>query len=206
MFLVTEMGNPTVHRLKRSDGLRESLLVPGSLDTVHRRTFPGHLPENPLDLPGSGATCTPSKRWLFRSTLTGRSWAEQPSLYLEARMGNAESTSSGVLPDGLLMVLRQLAETVKHGRRVTFQIGDTKLNGYLAGIDATHYFVLVPEGEQVRSLFVAREASPIFEVHPEPTYQYEPQRQNMERIIGKFRGAIVNRILVPGDSDARKAG
>lgn len=122
-------------------------------------------------------------------------------------MGSIETPGNGVLPDGLLMVLRQLAETVKHGRRVTFQVRSAEsVTGYLAGIDETHFFVLAPEGERVRLLFVTRDASPVFEVHPESTYQDEEQHPYMERIIGKFRSAIINRILVPGDSDARKAG
>lgn len=107
------------------------------------------------------------------------------------------------------MSVKQLAQTVRYGRRVTFLIFDgDPITGYLAGMDAKYFLVLSPGHDGFERWVVSRAGNPAFRLHDEVTYDTEPQRSAMEAIIGPFRGWISNRIFnnARSDSDARKAG
>lgn len=103
------------------------------------------------------------------------------------------------------MSTKQLAQSVRHGRKVTFQIYDGEpITGYLGGMDEEYFYVLTPEEGGYRRLVILRAGSPAFELHAESTYEVEPQREAMEEIIRPFRGFIMNRIFGNGsDSEAR---
>lgn len=100
---------------------------------------------------------------------------------------------------------KQLQQTVRRGRKVTFLIFDGEpITGYLAGMDDEYYLVLEPDpvGNTFKRWMVTRSCNPAFELHEEETYQNEKCHVVMDEIIGPFRGWISAR----RNSDARKAG
>jgi hypothetical protein len=104
------------------------------------------------------------------------------------------------------MSLRQLAETLRHGRKITFHVaGSEPITGYLAGMDASYFLVLVPTGDSFTTEMVYRPNNHSLTLHPESTYQNEPSKQAMEKILHRFRTFMHHRVS-RGESDSRKAG
>lgn len=94
------------------------------------------------------------------------------------------------------MTRRQLFQTVKSGQRITFSVFDADpVTGYLAGIDDDHFFVLEPEHNSGFHKKVIREGCcPVFLIHPEPSFDDEPDKEEMERIISPFRSWVLSQI------------
>jgi hypothetical protein len=93
---------------------------------------------------------------------------------------------------------KQLSQTVKYGRKITFQVFDGEpVVGYLAGMDEHYFLVLIPQKDGFRKVCVARLGCPSFELHPEASYVNEPHHDQMEEIIQPFRSWLVNRVLAP---------
>lgn len=106
------------------------------------------------------------------------------------------------------MNVKQLAQTVRFGRKVTFLIFDgDPITGYLGGMDEEYFYVLAPNEKGYERWVVSKAGNPAFMLHEDSTYESEAQREAMEEIIGPFRGFVINRIFNGrSDSDARKAG
>lgn len=161
---------------------------------------------------------TDGRRW-FCLILTGRGQAEQP-LYchleddrvsrpsVRDRNQNPDcachsDSSSGL--DPRMMSIKQLAQTVRYGRKVTFLVFDGEpIIGYLGGMDTEYLYVLSPTADSFQRWVISRSGSPAFELHEQSTYDDEPHRAEMENIVGPFRTWIVNRIF--GRDSTRKAG
>ncbi len=105
---------------------------------------------------------------------------------------------------------RQLAQTVRYGRKITFLIaGGTEITGYLAGMDPDYFYVLAPEHEAFSRWVVNRSGNPAFRMHERSTYEQEPQHAEMDKIIGPFRSAMTNQVIRRGNGNTaapRKAG
>lgn len=100
---------------------------------------------------------------------------------------------------------KQLAQTVKYGRKVTFQLFDgDPVTGYLAGMDDRYFLMLVPGKDGFRKVCVAYSGSPSFELHADNSYADEPHYAAMEEIIGPFRGFVSNRMLGSARDDDRR--
>lgn len=93
------------------------------------------------------------------------------------------------------MSTKQLAYSVLHGKKVTATCttGQTE-SGYLAGMDDYHWFVLVPDGSNVRQVLVHKTA-PHVEISTAPTYDDEDGDllRVMEPIIRPFRDKLSER-------------
>lgn len=87
------------------------------------------------------------------------------------------------------MSSKQLARTVVDGRKIALSLPypQDKVEGYLAGMDDFHWLVLDPNGQQ--HLIHKGSASRIT-LADEPTYQDEPERELLERIVGPFRSSV----------------
>lgn len=94
------------------------------------------------------------------------------------------------------MTRSQLARTVADGKLISFTLldGEPPVIGYLAGMDDFHWFVLTPEVEQV---FVHKGSASRFSVASESTYDAEPRRDELEKIIASFRSSLAREGLVP---------
>jgi hypothetical protein len=106
------------------------------------------------------------------------------------------------------MSVKQLAQTVRYGRRVTFHIFDgDDVTGYLAGMDDSYFLVLSPHHNGIRRMIINRSGNPAIELHDAMTYEDEEHRAAMEDIIGPFRGWIASHIFNGRNgAEARKAG
>jgi hypothetical protein len=117
-------------------------------------------------------------------------------------------TSPAEQADRKRMSTRQLAQTVRYGRLVTFLIFDgDPITGYLGGMDEDSFLVLVPGTKSYEKWVINRSGNPAYKLHDESSYEGEPTRDAMEEIIAPFRGYVVNRIFNGGarESDTRKA-
>lgn len=87
------------------------------------------------------------------------------------------------------MTEKQLYATVMSGQRITFEVFDSDpVDGYLAGLDSERMFVLQPRLDGgFRKRLIARSLCPVFEVHSDKAYATEPDRDDMDKIIGPFR-------------------
>ena len=105
------------------------------------------------------------------------------------------------------MSLKQLCQTVRSGQLVTFLIFDgDPVTGYLAGIDDAAYFVLEPFGqerEQFNKKVITKSGSPMFQIHPEPTYKEESAHDEMEEIIRPFRSWALSNVFGQSKPSAR---
>jgi hypothetical protein len=86
------------------------------------------------------------------------------------------------------MSLSQLGRSVLRGQRITAWLHDDgAVTGYLAGMDDDTWFILQPDGERVRQYLVPIGSSLVLEIHTERTYDLEPQKREMEKIIIHLR-------------------
>jgi hypothetical protein len=98
------------------------------------------------------------------------------------------------------VTLAQAARSVKLGQKVTafVRFGDEDcVTGYLAGADEECWFILRPEMEprRLRQFVVNRRDAPVLEIHTERTYDQEPLRREMERIVVHFRTWVDQNVL-----------
>jgi hypothetical protein len=89
-------------------------------------------------------------------------------------------------PRGSEMSSKQLARTVVHGRKVTFRFptGDP-ISGYLGGMDDFHWLVVAPESGLKH--LIHKGSACIITLADTHTYESEPLRDQMEKVIGPFR-------------------
>lgn len=91
------------------------------------------------------------------------------------------------------MTSKQIAASVRFGRRVTFYVLDyDPVTGYVAGMDKFNYFVLVPSNPIEKKL-IHKGNSPLIDLHDESTLDDEPEpvRTELRKIISKFRNKIM---------------
>ena len=98
------------------------------------------------------------------------------------------------------VTLAQAARSVKLGQKVTafVRFGDEdRVTGYLAGADDECWFILRPETAErrLRQFVVSRRDAPVLEIHIERTYDQEPLRREMERIVVHFRTWVAQNVL-----------
>lgn len=111
----------------------------------------------------------------------------------------------------ITMSLKQLCQTVRNGQQLTFWIFDgDEVTGYLAGLDGETCFVLEPYGagrSDFRRKIIRFIGNPVFEIHPENTYDGEPAHDEMEEIIRSFRAWVMRKVFSYGrpKSDERVA-
>jgi hypothetical protein len=92
------------------------------------------------------------------------------------------------------MSSKQMARTVLDGKKVTFDFGFTSVEGYLCGMDDFHWMVVTPEGQQH---LIHKGQTPLISFSSQPTYDGEPQRRTLEKIIGPFRSRLADIGVIP---------
>lgn len=91
---------------------------------------------------------------------------------------------------------KQFAAQVAYGRKITFEmLYDASLTGYLAGIDAEYFLVLVPVDGGITSHLLRREASHRQVLHSQSTLESEECFPALENIIGPFRKWVRENLL-----------
>jgi hypothetical protein len=99
------------------------------------------------------------------------------------------------------MTDKQLARTVHHGRKITFdRIARDPITGYLGGLDAMNYLVLIPGEESVTQMLVARAGVCTLTLHQESTLDTEPLVAEIERILSAFRESLRRHHGFPAES------
>lgn len=96
------------------------------------------------------------------------------------------------------MTLAQAFRSVKLGQKVTAFVhhGDEDcVTGYLAGADAECWFILQPDATTYRQKLVSRVRCPVLEIHIERTYDQEPLRREMEKVVVHFRTWVDQNVL-----------
>lgn len=100
------------------------------------------------------------------------------------------------------MTARQLASTVRQGRKITFILLEEYFTGYLTGVDATNYFVLVPppaspednslahSPDGFSKVLVPKAAIQFLQMHDERTFREEALYNQMEPVVKPFREKI----------------
>jgi hypothetical protein len=89
------------------------------------------------------------------------------------------------------MRARQLASTVRQGRRISIIILDENpVEGYLAGWDAETYFMVYPLGDQVFKELVPKNNILKIVLFDESTFREEPYYEEMNGIVRPFRDMI----------------
>lgn len=97
------------------------------------------------------------------------------------------------------MSVKQIARTVVDGRLVTFHIFDGEpICGYVAGMDDYNWLVVTPAGDKH---LVHKGSCPRTDLHDESTYETEPNREEIEKVVGPFRryvsATVFNREEMP---------
>lgn len=89
------------------------------------------------------------------------------------------------------MRARQLAASVRNGRKIVFIILDENpLEGYLAGWDAETYFVVYPDGDTVFKELIPKRNILKMVLMDESTFQEEDLYEDMNKIVRPFRDMI----------------
>lgn len=87
---------------------------------------------------------------------------------------------------GSAMSSKQLARTVVHGRKVSFQFPSGQvIEGYLCGMDDFHYMVVEPVTGQKH--LIHKGGACIITLADESTYDVEPRFADLERVVAPFR-------------------
>lgn len=94
------------------------------------------------------------------------------------------------------MTEKQLGNAAVRGRMITFaRAGEQPITGYLGGLDADFFLVIMPEKDNLRTFLVNRLDSPWQEIHPEPTLDSEAHRESIEAIVGPFSAWLQDHLL-----------
>lgn len=90
------------------------------------------------------------------------------------------------------MRAKQLASTVRQGRRITISILDEdQVEGYLCGMDDDTYFLICPTSDGVTEKLLISKVNVLFiRLHDERTFREEPLAHIMEPIVKPFREYI----------------
>jgi hypothetical protein len=94
------------------------------------------------------------------------------------------------------MRARQLASTVRQGRKISVQIlDDYPIEGYLCGWDPETYFVIIPnaiQGNPPVKRLIPKAAIQFIDLHDDRTFFEEPDHELMADVVKKFRNYINN--------------
>ena len=94
---------------------------------------------------------------------------------------------------GSAMSTKQLAQSVAHGRMVTFHTPVREVTGYLFGMDDYHWAVITAEG---RKTLVHKGSASLIDFADESTYDTEDEHDRLERLVGPFRSSLAERKLI----------
>ena len=117
------------------------------------------------------------------------------------------STETDVSDVDLSMRARQLASSVRQGRKLTFIILDENpVEGYLAGWDADTYFVIYTNlsSPTVQKTLIPKQSILRIILHDERTFREDDEQVNrvMDPLVKKFRDYINNTYFaVKGSGD-----
>jgi hypothetical protein len=99
------------------------------------------------------------------------------------------------------MTTRQIAATVRWGRKITFcPLDQDRITGYVAGIDREMLLVLVPRYNRehdyepvVDKYLIHRGSTPVMELHDDNALEREeePFGSEIRNIVAKFRKRIM---------------
>lgn len=93
------------------------------------------------------------------------------------------------------MSIKQIAQAVRNGQRVTFHIFDSDdITGYIAGEDAQYFFVLEPTHEGFLKKLIRKETNPVMELHETSSFQQEPFYAEMNEILAGYRTYLINEL------------
>lgn len=98
-------------------------------------------------------------------------------------------------PPELLMSEKQIAASVRFGRKVTFCPFDNEpVTGYVGGWDRYNYFVLVPDDHRANGSlqvgkYLVHKSVPVIRLHDESTFDREPPDvlEELKNIMAKFK-------------------
>ena len=89
------------------------------------------------------------------------------------------------------MRARQLASTVRQGRKIMFFILDEDpIDGYLAGWDADTYFVVYPYDGEVMTEMIPKSSILKFFLYKTGSFREEALYEEMNKIVRPFRDMI----------------
>lgn len=99
-----------------------------------------------------------------------------------------DNGSKGRQKTGSHMSTKQLAHTVKEGRKVVFHFPyEERIEGYLCGIDDYHWMIITPEG-QVH--LVHKGSVAVIDLPFEKSYESEEKLETLEGVVGPFRAWV----------------
>lgn len=99
---------------------------------------------------------------------------------------------------GSAMSSKQLARTVMLGRRIALTLTNgEKIVGYLCGMDDFHWMVVTPDGEKA---LTHKGNVSVVRLGEESTYESEPKREELEKVVGPFRQFVAGFYFGQDDS------
>jgi hypothetical protein len=99
-------------------------------------------------------------------------------------------------PIGSGVSTRQLAYTVRDGRKVTFHLEGQVLSGYLAGMDGYHWLVITPALE-IHLLHKSCARVDLGKLDQEPSLPNEANKDGIERLVLPFRQWLREKDIIP---------
>jgi hypothetical protein len=99
-------------------------------------------------------------------------------------------------PSGSAVSTKQLAYTVRDGRKVTFYLEGRVLSGYLAGMDGYHWLLITPE----LKIFLIHKSCAFVDLgtlDEEPSLSTEKNKDEIERLVLPFRQWLRERDIIP---------
>lgn len=87
-----------------------------------------------------------------------------------------------------------MARTVLDGKKITFDFGFASVTGYLCGMDDFHWMVVTSDGQQH---LIHKGQTPLISLGPDKTYDAEPSKDRLEKVIGPFRSRLAETGLIP---------
>ena len=99
------------------------------------------------------------------------------------------SPANGTRKQGSSVSSKQLARTVKDGRKVSFWLSSgLEISGYISGMDDYHWFLVTPEN---RKHLIHKGLASLITLHDESTYATEPLWELLEQTIAPFRDHVL---------------
>jgi len=86
---------------------------------------------------------------------------------------------------------RQIAQSVKDGRRISVRVEGEVITGYVGGMDDYHWLIVAPTDDGGVTTTLIHKSAPLVHLHPESTYAEESGLAAMEQIIAPFRGMVM---------------
>lgn len=98
------------------------------------------------------------------------------------------------------MSTKQLRQSVRHGRKITVTSAGTTITGYLCGMDDFHLMVIEPDGRK----HLVHKVGTIISLADESTYDSEPNKDALDRVIGPFLAVLTKDQPAPTRHPARQ--